>query len=1851
MIFFKHSLHFRFGGFLKKLTAFGLALSLIGTGTPLAGYSETKSPPPIENLFQIPSELGTVQSSFTGHSGKALLFIQDAHDSLEAQENIAKIIHRFVEEKGVQTVFEEGTEGPVPTDLFFGEIKDPQVKEKTAYFFMDKLRLSGAEYAHVTRRKNFDLIGIDSEALHHQNLEAYKTNALVQGEILRDLQTIETGFRAFGETVFPKAFKEWLKIKEKIFTSEASLDYLKRAQNLLQNEGVLKLPPIFEMIKPENLSAAKWNPQTFSLEMEVLHPFMEEKLLQASPEARQVNEALKAISLFKALAHLEMSVEDYERAQKFLQEFNTEKLVRIAAKLSRKPEILPRGWENLLSSAFQFYEIARARDQVIATRLLEFKNRPANETAILVFGGFHAKAITEMLRSNQISYSVIIPKITHASPRHQQDYKQLMSKGYYSFEIPGEIQPVHSPETEPVLGKKQVPVSLQTASSERLFTEPRTFGMEWILNRIHVVTQTIEKNPKLEYPLLVREILKRLEAQREPETVSSSEGRENAGALAARTEMRYASFETDPEEAERLFLALSPEKRAQLTLLKKLVEQVENGNQKPDVTTLAKASKGSFSPETIFEFDSRLLNDIGVALPVDEHKKPLFEKEPFPDVLRKAQTALQTLLAQDPKREIVEGTLATKMNRREGKRVYGGQKLADLFNAHSDDPGVQELRRQMQKTNKLTRIRAIAASVPDGEPITDQMLIKELGITESAFNHWKDKHGFNSGEYFQRHPITAEERARATGKKEKQILSPFAIGKEIDLQNRRAAALQAIQRIPFTPLQQRLLNGMWEEKIPAELIQKFETAFRAANSPQKETFLLAQKLSGDLAAQESLFEGEQKSIFREAMKQLPKSKPAETPLRPHRSEIHKVEAPPLQDKELSQLLASLSPAKQAQYGVLKEGVARLVNEGKSPTVKALAEEGVLTANQIHNFDNRLLLAAGVDLRDPMDVMREKNEERHKEKFEKIAEGVRRALAILLERQPMAEIQKGDLARVMNEQGDELVTSRQLTDWFNYYHERPTHPYSPQVRELDLALEKTERLNRIREIVARIPEGMEVRESFVVAKLGVNEKAYNAWKKRRNFDFETYFAGNPITPEERAAYIPFTGEEIKQISKIESLNNAKVQKKPKKTAETAETAEGEPLQEKEDKNAATPSGETAIPVARTEEKSASAPSTPQAPNVYAERRAAHRSPYEQRMQAIKETLLLPQQETLLREMRGAEIPQKVIDRFELAFRAANSQRKDLFPMAQQLSGEMRLKQKFFQGPHQRLFDEASKYLLPQNFNRSHRSENRGEEGDARDLLYDYLSFLEEELGSSAGRADISALCQGDIPRVFFENSDLPAYELEMALESLSEAYEYVLAVNDPVYYKNTAYMIADIRSAVMARLEDPGLERKQQARKKFSFSSELFEFQRWLNAEKKRQNKRIHEFSPEVQRVFKQQGNGFLLATMPTPSEVKRDFPNEKFYNFYRPAEPHGSYAELWVVYGGPDKQPIAYGYNEVLEGEMTARRTIISSLLYNSFDHWNRQVLMQEIREGKHVHVALEAPRGEKILKFFLKGPSPNSGIFAHFRDGQKMAIFLRMVTVSLPVFKIEGEITTKQNGSELLIRVSKDGEELFEGAFNEEELLNEDRQDLRDDLARALGQIIVLRSERRSFEPEISLATPQTAGAQDWLAMLRSLSVPAGTLVEMSELEKFLSDEGKFEELCLLLKTHPEFDVYLYSANASRKPGSLVAKFLEMKRVHEIPSGDFLKNAELKQKKILVHLSTGETPSELIKKNQGIFFLDYEQAGALTWFLYWLQSYEPGQALPGASPDPDGRWKVAGEFLNSFLQVIRREFAFAQSA
>ena len=480
--------------------------------------------------ISIPSEFGKIEESFEGSSGKTIIYIKDAHDSLEAQENIAKTIHSLVDKHGIKTVYEEGYEGPVPTDKYFGLIKDPKIREKVAYFLMDKLRVGGAEYAHINRQKDFKLIGADSKKLHLANVNQYRQSAQHKEETARDLVSLETEIRKLADQCFTKDLKEWMRLRERLDKNELSLfDYLKRLNSLPRRSSIKTFEDDKKLVSFPNVFVG--NPKTYpaislllSSEKSSVPDLLEKvKTIESKTLFQEINqlendyadsqikeekdhkvfEYYKNLQILKRLNAMELSASEFEALQAVLHHMNTDEFARFIAHAAHKPVLLSKRWERNIREAVKFYDLAHQRNQVIEARLADFLANPKEQTAVLVFGGFHREAIKQILMKKQLSYRIVTPKIQQIDERHRAYYKQLMSVGHYDFEVPVNVRIGSRPiaefdlwDSKPASAMSELRVMERVAQGE--FPDFMSMGraMEKQLTMLHVVPRSEVRTDK-----------------------------------------------------------------------------------------------------------------------------------------------------------------------------------------------------------------------------------------------------------------------------------------------------------------------------------------------------------------------------------------------------------------------------------------------------------------------------------------------------------------------------------------------------------------------------------------------------------------------------------------------------------------------------------------------------------------------------------------------------------------------------------------------------------------------------------------------------------------------------------------------------------------------------------------------------------------------------------------------------------------------------------------------------------------------------------------------------------------------------------------------------------------------------------------------------------------------------------------------------------------------------------------------------------------------------------------------------------------------------------------------------------
>ena len=106
--------------------------------------------------FKIPANIGSTRQIHKTESDETIIHIQDAHDSLTAQESIVKILENLVTNYDLKLIAQEGSTGYIDTSLL-STFPIESVKKKTAQHFMEQGMLSAAEFYSICSKKDKSL--------------------------------------------------------------------------------------------------------------------------------------------------------------------------------------------------------------------------------------------------------------------------------------------------------------------------------------------------------------------------------------------------------------------------------------------------------------------------------------------------------------------------------------------------------------------------------------------------------------------------------------------------------------------------------------------------------------------------------------------------------------------------------------------------------------------------------------------------------------------------------------------------------------------------------------------------------------------------------------------------------------------------------------------------------------------------------------------------------------------------------------------------------------------------------------------------------------------------------------------------------------------------------------------------------------------------------------------------------------------------------------------------------------------------------------------------------------------------------------------------------------------------------------------------------------------------------------------------------------------------------------------------------------------------------------------------------------------------------------------------------------
>jgi len=128
-----------------------------------------------ESRFYIPSQYGGVKEVF------------EAEGNYEAQKNMARVLESLIEQYGLRLILVEGGSGNVSLSFLRG-YADKQAREEVAEKYLKMGKISGEEYLNIVSEYEFDLFGIEDEALYEAHMDAFLKIDAIREEGLRYLE-------------------------------------------------------------------------------------------------------------------------------------------------------------------------------------------------------------------------------------------------------------------------------------------------------------------------------------------------------------------------------------------------------------------------------------------------------------------------------------------------------------------------------------------------------------------------------------------------------------------------------------------------------------------------------------------------------------------------------------------------------------------------------------------------------------------------------------------------------------------------------------------------------------------------------------------------------------------------------------------------------------------------------------------------------------------------------------------------------------------------------------------------------------------------------------------------------------------------------------------------------------------------------------------------------------------------------------------------------------------------------------------------------------------------------------------------------------------------------------------------------------------------------------------------------------------------------------------------------------------------------------------------------------------------------------------------------------------------------
>ncbi|MBI4397617.1 MAG: hypothetical protein HY586_00650 [Candidatus Omnitrophica bacterium] len=343
-------------------------------------------------VFMAETVLAAVPPEYAVSPSKSPLvyLIQDAHDSLDAQESNRKILKSLIEKERVTHIFFEG--GSLPLNRKFYSVAGREETDKKIWdALLREGKLSGLERAALEAPRRICFEGIEDEAVYFEHVKAIR-------EVFSSDQKAEVLIYEEDERMEKEAARVLGPKNQKLLRLIHNFE----AGCLVADRYIRELARMDRKIVSTGLmgadSPAEFLEKFTQVEADLFKHF------SARPGEAEFLVRQRQWNLAKKMLRLRLSREERSRFT--------------SLRNGLRPVRQSRG---IFQTVQKYYEIAAQRDGILSQNLLARLRKDMPARAAVVVGGFHTEAVLNALEKTGINAIVVQPEINDAS--RKLDYR------------------------------------------------------------------------------------------------------------------------------------------------------------------------------------------------------------------------------------------------------------------------------------------------------------------------------------------------------------------------------------------------------------------------------------------------------------------------------------------------------------------------------------------------------------------------------------------------------------------------------------------------------------------------------------------------------------------------------------------------------------------------------------------------------------------------------------------------------------------------------------------------------------------------------------------------------------------------------------------------------------------------------------------------------------------------------------------------------------------------------------------------------------------------------------------------------------------------------------------------------------------------------------------------------------------------------------------------------------------------------------------------------------------------------------------------------------------------------------